>query len=78
MYYICICLQLPKTSENSELNTKVEGRILRSFSNGQEEMDDQENDTHSEVAREDRRDPWSEDEAKERSNILQLWGYTGW
>jgi len=41
-------------------------------------MDDQENDTHSEVAREERPDPWNEDEAKERSNIRQLWGYTGW
>jgi hypothetical protein len=39
-------------------------------------MDDQENDTHSEVAKEDWPDPWIEDEAKERNSFLQLWGYT--
>jgi len=61
------------------MNTKVELRILRSFSSGQEEiMDDQENDTHSEVAKEDWPHPWSKDEAKKRSNMLQLWGYTSW
>lgn len=56
------------------LTQKQNVRILRPFSSGQEEMDDQENDTHSEVAGEDWPDLWSEDEAKERSNILQLWG----
>jgi hypothetical protein len=39
-------------------------------------MDDQENDTHSEVAKEDWYDQWSKDETKERSNMLQLWEYT--
>jgi hypothetical protein len=41
-------------------------------------MNDQENDTHSEVAKEDWPHPWNKDEAKERSNMLQLWGYTSW
>lgn len=41
-------------------------------------MDDQEDDTHSEVTKEDWPDPRSEDETKERSNILQLWRYTSW
>jgi hypothetical protein len=35
-------------------------------------MDDQEIDTHSEVAKEDWPGPWSEDEVKEQSNILEL------
>jgi hypothetical protein len=49
--------------------------MLSLFSSGQEEIvNDQENGTHSEVSKRDWSAPWSEDEAKEQSNILQLWG----
>lgn len=59
------------------MNTKVELRILRSFSSGQEEiMDDQENDTHSEVAKEDWPHPWSKDEAKKNEAICFNYGDT--
>jgi hypothetical protein len=48
------------------MNTKVELSILRPFSGGQEEiMDDEGNDTHSEVAKKDWPHPWSKDKAKE-------------